>query len=236
MHRKILILSMLSGLTATGCDSSEFSEAASSKQAFKVQVVDDEVSADAILNPPEKSSSSSETVAIDRGNNRNPETKETKEVKGPKETDGIGGTPGGKDTDIADCAKLSGLDAINIKVSGSTKDIKLSSSQALAMKVTGNQNSVDVDLASQPATTSIKAICLFVAGNQNVVHFDIGIHVGALFVIARGNNPLIEVATTKDAIIDSVNFNEAGNGGQLLLQGEGSFPCDSAKGIVCSKK
>jgi len=233
---KFLVLSIVSTLALTGCSQGEFAEANSSKRTYQIQI-DDSNTADTQDSTVLGQTSSQNSNPAIKGQNPDGDPDDTDDNDDPTNETPKGGdnTPGGADKEgVADCAKLTGLDASRIKVAGSTQNIKLSSQQGLSMKVTGNKNVVTLDLASQPVDTVVKAICIFIAGNQNTIELDIGVHVQTLAIIARGNRPSIQVSTTEGSIIDSIKFDAKGNGGKLTVDGEGTFPCDKANpGIVC---
>ncbi len=218
MLNKSLISIALLALTTVACENSEFAGATGATQAYSVSVKDGLPGAD----------SSAETVK----DGESTTTDESKSEKGKgKVKEPIKGEDG---SEQADCAKLSGVKLENVKVSGSLNNIVITKQDALAFKVTGNQNLVTVDLKNQPAESLVKAICIFVAGNQNQIKLEIGNHVGAIYVIARGNQPQINISALKGSVIDTIEMDAKGNGGKLSVSGEGKFPCDKTNaGISC---
>ena len=206
---------ILFALTTVACDRSEFAGAVSPTQAYSVS----------IKAPSEDSTGATgtdKTVATPDKTAATPD--KTAATPDPKSGD----TPDPSNNgDIkADCVKLSGTNSEKVKVSGSEKNIVITNQDALAFRVTGNKNLVTVDLKSQPVESQVKAICLFIAGNQNRVKLEISNHVGAIYIVSRGNQAQVEIATLKGSLIDTIDMDAKGNSGGLSLTGEGKFPCD----------
>ncbi len=161
----------------------------------------------------------------------------TESGKGSDKADDKGNGKGsGKDgdADAGDCATAAGINKDRVKVSGSQKTLTMTPSDAFALKVTGNQNLVNLKMSGDAPGASVSAICLFLAGNQSHVTMDIGVKVGKIFIKARGNKALVEAAVSKDGVIQALQVDANGNQPSIIMKGEGSYPCDQAA-VTCQK-
>jgi hypothetical protein len=140
----------------------------------------------------------------------------------------------GGDADAGECATAAGINKDRVKVSGSQKSLTMEPSDAFALKVTGNQNLVNLKMSGDIPGARVSAICLFLAGNQSHVTMDIGVAVGKIFIKARGNKALVEAAVSKDGVIESLAVDANGNQPSIVMKGEGSYPCDQAA-VSCQK-
>ncbi|MBC7658697.1 MAG: hypothetical protein H7249_03230 [Chitinophagaceae bacterium] len=219
MRDKFLLICLSASLATSACSRSDFASAEAASQAYEIKVED--VPYASANETPNTTATSSDAIV----------TKSTDTISSTSLSTAV------TDESVGDCAKLAGVSSDQVKVNGSVKDIKLTSQQPLALKVTGNKNLVTLNLATQAPATQVKAICLFLAGNQNSVNILVGIHVGAIFVKARGHLAKVEIQTTKDSVIESIDMDAQGNGGSLSIAGEGSFPCDGLNpSIICQRK
>ncbi|MBC7533970.1 MAG: hypothetical protein H7318_20580 [Oligoflexus sp.] len=135
-----------------------------------------------------------------------------------------------------ECSSELGVPVHRIKVSGKGKLMKISQDEALFVKVTGNMNTVLIDLTSQAPSTTVKAICLSVAGGRNKVSLKVGLHVEAVYIKTRGKDPRVEIITTKGSVIDSISINaRKSKGPEVFLSGPGAYTCDSSHSLVCGK-
>lgn len=140
----------------------------------------------------------------------------------------------GGDADAGECASAAGINAGRVKVSGSQKNLTMAPGDAFALKVTGNQNVVNLKMTADAPGARVSAICLFLAGNQSHVTMDIGVTVGKIFIKARGNKALVEGSISKDGVIENLQVDANGNQPSILMKGEGTYPCDQAA-VSCQK-
>jgi hypothetical protein len=144
------------------------------------------------------------------------------------------GSGKGADADAGECASVAGINKDRVKVSGNQKTLTMIPGDAFALKVTGNQNAVNLKMSGDGAGARVSAICLFLAGNQSHVTMDIGVAVGRIFIKARGNKALVEAAVSKDGVIENLQVDANGNQPSIVMKGEGTYPCDLAA-VSCQK-
>jgi hypothetical protein len=204
IKQSLLSMTILS-LNLLACEGSKFAEAEGTALSYRVNVVGE--------------SPSSEDMVEDEGSN----------VTSNSEPEGSNID----DQEKLSCSKIAGVKAGQVKISGSEQDIVIAKDNALAFRVTGNKNTVKVDLTARSEGT-IKAICLFIAGNQNKIEIDNANHLAAVYIIARGNKAKVEILNRKGSAIDRIDLDAKGNSASLELTGEGNYPCDkSNENIVC---
>ena len=142
-------------------------------------------------------------------------------------------------TDANDCGGA--LKSKRVKVAGSMNKVTLDSVTGYSLKLTGNQNLVTMDVKGQNTDVGTPGVCIFVAGNKNKIVINVGVQVGAIYVKARGNQALIEVNVAKDAKVGDLQLDFNGHSPQMILKGEGTYPCAAAalKGkeanVTCEK-
>lgn len=153
--------------------------------------------------------------------------------KGDDKGNGKGSGKGG-DADAGACASVAGINKDRVKVSGNQKTLTMIPGDAFALKVTGNQNVVNLKMSGDGAGARVSAICLFLAGNQSHVTMDIGVAVGKIFIKARGNKALVEAAVGQDGVIESLQVDANGNQPSIVMKGEGKYPCDQ-EAVSCQK-
>ncbi|RYZ58825.1 MAG: hypothetical protein EOP07_05885 [Proteobacteria bacterium] len=208
MNNKSLLSLVVLTLITSACGDNKFSEASATGQSYRVNVQDD----------ADSSVDTNETTGEDSGVTSTPDGSVTQGEE--------------KDDQLA-CSKLTGVKQSKVKISGSQQDIVISKTDALAFRVTGNQNVVTVDL-SVPFEGAMKAICIFVAGNKNQVKIDNANHISAIYVVARGNHAQVDIANRKGSMVDVINLDAKGNSASLVLTGEGTYPCDKGNAaVVC---
>ncbi|HET9236287.1 MAG TPA: hypothetical protein VFO10_03490 [Oligoflexus sp.] len=140
----------------------------------------------------------------------------------------------GGDADAGECASAAGINKSRVKVSGNQKSLTMAPGDAFALKVTGNQNVVNLKMTGDAPGARVSAICLFLAGNQSHVTMDIGVSVGRIFIKARGNKALVEGSISKDGVIENLQVDANGNQPSIVMKGEGTYPCDQAA-VSCQK-
>lgn len=211
MNNKSLLSLVVFLLITTACGDNKFSEASASGQAYRVSVQD---GADSSVDTNESTGTGDDSSVSS--------TTEGSSTQGEE-----------KDDQLA-CSKLTGVKQSKVKISGSQQDIVVSKTDALAFRVTGNQNVVTVDL-SVPFEGAMKAICIFVSGNKNQVKIDNANHISAIYVVARGNHAQVDIANRKGSIVDVINLDAKGNSASLNLSGEGTYPCDKSNSSISCK-
>lgn len=161
----------------------------------------------------------------------------TESGKGTDKADDKGngkGTGKGGDAEAGECAGVAGINKDRVKVSGNQKTLTMVPGDAFALKVTGNQNTVNLKMSGDAPGAKVSAICLFLAGNQSHVTMDVGVTVGKIYIKARGNKALVEAAVSKDGVIQGLQVDANGNQPSIIMKGEGSYPCDQAA-VTCQK-
>lgn len=211
MNHKALFSLVVLTLITSACGDNKFSEASASGQSYRVNVQDDADS----------------SVDTNESTGTGEDSSDTSTTEGS-------GTQGEEKDDQLACSKLTGVKQSKVKISGSEQDIVISKTDALAFRVTGNQNVVTVDL-SVPFEGAVKAMCIFVAGNKNQVKIDNANHISAIYVVARGNNAQIDITNRKGSIVDVINLDAKGNSASLNLSGEGTYPCDKSNSAISCK-
>ncbi|MFW7379875.1 MAG: hypothetical protein ACOH5I_13770 [Oligoflexus sp.] len=104
------------------------------------------------------------------------------------------------------CAQLHGVDSERVTVAGNKNQATIRGSSIVAARVTGNQNELDLHLASYSPST-LKGICIFASGNQSsITVFVENIMLESVYLIVRGNDSKIHMSFnesyTQMAIID----------------------------------
>lgn len=195
---------LLVALTANACNGNDFAADAGTVQDYKIKIGE----------TPDSQEPSGEPTA---------------DATPPEASSTTGDGDSG-----AECSKLTGLDSRRIKVAGSENEITLNKNEALMLNVTGNKNSVSLDLKNVEVNSEINAICIFVAGNQNQIRIDIANHVGAIYIKARGNQPKIDIATSAGSVIDKISMDAKGNKALFTVSGQGKYPCEKGgQYIIC---
>jgi len=126
-----------------------------------------------------------------------------------------------------------------VRVNGSEHDVSLNSSSVIAVKVSGNHNTVNLDYSRH--SDSVSAICVFVTGNQADFKATLSGHVGRLVYVARGNMTHGEISVAAGGSIDSEIIDLGGHDAKLTVQGDGHYSKDSAiirgssSGFQCAK-
>ncbi|HYX36944.1 MAG TPA: hypothetical protein VE954_27885, partial [Oligoflexus sp.] len=257
----ILVLGMAT-LLPIACQKGKFSEDKTVAETYEIKVVDPSGSdAIATIEGPDGTNDSKDaggagtgtgtgadgtgTGGVDTGDagkgttggGTNDPDDPTDTVTGNGSDKGTGkgkGSGKGNDADAGACASIAGVNKDRVKVSGSQKSVTLSPSDAFALKVTGNQNQVHLKMSADAPGARVSAICIFATGNQSHVTMDIGISVGKIYIKARGNKALVEATVSKSGVVESMQVDANGNQPSIVMQGEGTYPCDAAA-VTCVK-
>jgi len=133
------------------------------------------------------------------------------------------------------CSKALGIPAEKIKIAGSGKVVELTSSDALAVKLTGNKNTFKLKLESPGEGAKISGICIFIAGNLGQIKVESNASIGQIYVKQRGNQPRVSFKMGEGVSVDSIQTDLNGNKPSLTIEGAGSFDCSkvSGAGISC---
>jgi hypothetical protein len=127
---------------------------------------------------------------------------------------------------VQQCNKKSSGDVPLVHLSGREQSLNLRPGEGLAVKATGNQNSVII-AASQSVTSLdssqwkvIPVLCVFVAGNKNNIDVDVaGVHIGQIVVVGRGNDPQVRVNLGDDVAVRDWNVDFKCNKGSMTVEG-----------------
>lgn len=125
------------------------------------------------------------------------------------------------------CGKIIGVDQSQIvHVSGNMNNITIRSTSVLALRITGNQSKVTLDLSK--TTGSIPGICVFLAGNQPHIDIDLGVSVGRMLYVARGNQASGSIRMESSGDIKSSFFDLRGNSPSVMISGASDALCAAA--------
>jgi len=136
------------------------------------------------------------------------------------------------------CARLTGSDVDRIHVMGNNNQQRITANSVVAAKVTGNRSSFTLNLQGDE-NTYVRGICIFVAGNQGSANVNVGVHLGQLLFVARGNRGSGSVHVQEGGRIDQVVSSLSGNATRLNVSGPGRFVCGesrvsgNAEGVNC---
>ncbi len=150
-----------------------------------------------------------------------------------------------------------------VRVAGNQQVVTLTPTDVLAVKVTGNRNQVSVTLEEVDAKTGTKTgatgttgstgdsgadepdfagLCFLLAGNQaRATVANVDARLGTFAYLGRGNQPEAVLDIQKAASVDDFRVDLAGNGGKLVITGDGDYTCPTgsiagnAAGIECTK-
>lgn len=142
--------------------------------------------------------------------------------------------------ELGKCSKYLGINARRIHVASRGNERIISTNEALAVKVTGTHNSVQIILTGEDQN-EVPGVCVFAAGNIAQVKIDNQLVLKKLVVIGRGNQALIEINTQAGASIDDSVIDLAGNKTKVVFKGAGDYECPGAnykkrgnsQGAVC---
>lgn len=165
-----------------------------------------------------------------------------------------------------DCAEAFGKDVELVKITGNKSTVSVAPAGVLAIKISGNQNAVNVKIKSDAAAASpapgstatptptpspspiaekpiLAGLCFMLSGNQARATVAVDNFTLSKFVyVASGNQPAADVTVQKNAEIKEMFVKISGNGGTLKVSGEGKYTCPSAVlkgnagGVECSPK
>lgn len=127
--------------------------------------------------------------------------------------------------DKGQCAKAVGAE--RVKISGSQHEETLTAGDAYSLKVTGNQNKVDLEMKGSETDGAISGICLDLAGNQNQVSLKIAVAVETIYIRARGNQPSVNIQVDKDGSVATIKVDKAGHAPEIKIEGEGKYPTEA---------
>lgn len=130
--------------------------------------------------------------------------------------------------ELALCAKLTGVDAKQIHVMGNQTSKSITANSVIAARVTGNRSNLNLNLQGGEETY-VRGLCLFVAGNQGSAKVNVGLHLGQLLYVGRGNRSRGEVYVAANGKIDQVVANLSGNATTLQVAGPGNYYCAASR-------
>lgn len=159
------------------------------------------------------------------------EENEEKAVKEPTEAE------------IAQCSKHFDEDVKGLKISGNKNTAEISKADIVAVRLTGNQSSVNILLTSDgEGTESIKGVCIIATGNKpatNLVLTDV--NVGKVVYMASGNSSTAAFEVSEESTMTDFEANLKGKDHSLSVSGDGTYSCEkiSSKGkdanVTCSQ-
>ena len=127
------------------------------------------------------------------------------------------------------CAKKLGIDAKGIHLSKSLQQQTLEIGDSFAAKITGNQNTLTLNVNSNSENASISGICVFITGNMNRLVINSSVTIDSIYIKARGNQVKADMSISEGAAIGSILLDDRGNQPQITLSGPGNYPCPEAK-------
>lgn len=127
------------------------------------------------------------------------------------------------------CANVNGTLTDRIHVVGRDNNQFISSNSVIAIKVTGTNNSIEINLLSN-TSTSVAGICLFLAGNHALAQVNLGnISLGHLLVIQRGNQSIVNAHIGEGSSVERMYADIGGNSDILNISGPGTYPCETVR-------
>ncbi len=102
--------------------------------------------------------------------------------------------------------------------------LAITSNTIVAIKITGNQGRMDLNLASH-GDLQVKGICVFAAGNQARFNAKLGGTVGKMVYYGRGNRSQGNVTVAAGGAIESIYVDLAGNQSAFNISGDGDYTC-----------
>lgn len=103
--------------------------------------------------------------------------------------------------------------------------LELDATTALAIKVSGNQKALSLNLSG---IERMAGICIIATGNQPKISIVTDVSVGKLAYIGRGNLSDGRIIFQNDRTLDTSYIELKGNGQNLTLEGVESSHCDAA--------
>jgi len=145
-----------------------------------------------------------------------PETGWSKDVVAPSQAE------------LKACAKLNGVSVDRVKVTGNKSSASLTSNTVVAIKLSGNQTYLDLNLAGRG---SIAGMCIFVTGNQAIASVNTAVRLGNLIYIGRGNRSSGDIEVKASGEVSNIVADLRGNRASLSIHGEGIYNCNKANVI-----
>ncbi len=125
----------------------------------------------------------------------------------------------------AECSRWLGVPAKDIHISGSSSDVTLNSFKGMVIKVSGNQNKVQLNLRQDSNSADMGGLCIFTSGNRSQVSVNITGSLGALVIKGSGNQGLIDVRVGSGSEIQQSSVTLSGNQSKVTIGGEGELGC-----------
>ncbi len=122
------------------------------------------------------------------------------------------------------CSKITGASVSSIRLTGKNTARKITSSDVLAIKLAGSRSDLDLSLAG---ASSIRGLCLFLAGNESRATVNVGVHLGSLVYIGRGNRSSANIVIEQGGSLGALAGDLNGNSANLSIFGGEDFPCET---------
>ena len=140
------------------------------------------------------------------------------------------------DTEIEACSKFFGKKVTGITVSGKKKSVNVQPDHLIAVKLSGNKNSINLLLTSEdfPIEDSdteksydLEGICIIASGNQVTTNLVLnGLRVKSVYYQASGNQPSAFIEIKEGAEISTLSSEMKGNSAKLTITGDGIYDCE----------
>lgn len=130
--------------------------------------------------------------------------------------------------ELAQCAKRLGVGKERIMVVGNRTALSLKTDQYVAIKLAGRQTSLDL-VVTGALGLKVPGICVFVTGHEATANIFLGLDVGKLVYIGRGDESQCQVQVSENTVLSELSTDLAGNQAGFKIGGAGSFACGEVR-------
>lgn len=127
------------------------------------------------------------------------------------------------------CAEILGVPVTQVHLVSQESDITVQQNGVIAVKLTGNKSRLNLNLAGTAEGAKVKGVCLFLAGNQSTADVKVGLEVGTLVYVGRGNQSQGTVTVAEAGVIQKLAGDLSGNQSRLSITGAGDHPCEKVR-------
>jgi hypothetical protein len=138
-----------------------------------------------------------------------------------------------KDDTHSECSALIQVATQESRIPGNQTSQTLDLTASFATKITGNQNHLHLKISNE---SSIPMLCLEISGNQSEILIEVHGIVQHIGIKVRGNQAKTEIRVSENAVIETLDWDDAGNNPSLILNGPGTYPCPESQkksSILC---
>ncbi len=128
-------------------------------------------------------------------------------------------------TEADACSELLGVEPSKVRVIRAGQDLTITGNQPIAIKVTGNQTKISMNILGTAGQT-LPGLCVYALGNQPDITINLGVALGGLYYKARGNQSRAVVQVSLLAsLMKSFTADMSGNLASLVIWGKGKYIC-----------